>query len=215
MMNQIQSAMTAVSGEKLIEVLDTVMDNIWEMGNLVNSGILIRDGMNELLDKITEVCRYLYRDDPDAEAVLSEWGRCSKYCWNRERYEQIYHKYAGDLTDTIQNTLDMKEKRPIRQIKQYIQEHFNEDITLNIIAEELDLSPSYVSKLFKKELNIGFVQYLNELRIEYVKQMLTTTSDSVGQIADKVGYHDEKYLMRLFKKEVGLTTNEYRRLHGD
>ena len=85
-----------------------------------------------------------------------------------------------------------------------------EDLTLQIIADELSLHPVWLSQLFKKELGQTYVNFLTEKRIEKAKEMLRETSLKIYEIAESVGYHNLQHFGIVFKKHTGQTPKEYR-----
>lgn len=100
--------------------------------------------------------------------------------------------------------------RIIWEIKQYIQKNIAEDINLNIIAEKFYYNPSYISRLFKAELGINFIDYIVEQKLEYAMRLLKETNYKFYVIAGMVGYKDYKYFSGIFRKCVKMTPIEYR-----
>ena len=82
------------------------------------------------------------------------------------------------------------------------------------MAEASNVSPTYLSKLFKNEMQVGFNDYLTQVRLEESEKLLAETNLSVREIAAKVGYLDEKYYSKLFKKSTGIKPTEYRRIYS-
>lgn len=94
----------------------------------------------------------------------------------------------------------------------YIKQHYTDNISLQSVASYVGLSVSYLSNLFKKELHISFIDYLNRYRIERAKELLAGTSLKSYDIAVEVGFSPEyTYFSKVFKKVTGLNPNEYRR----
>ena len=93
---------------------------------------------------------------------------------------------------------------------EYIREHFNEEIVINDLAARLDMSPSYFSSTFKKEVGQSTMQYITGLRMERAREYLESTDQSVAVIAKNVGYEDIQYFFRVFKKATGMTPLQYR-----
>lgn len=101
----------------------------------------------------------------------------------------------------------------ITLIKEYINQHYTEDISLDKLSKVFDLSPSYLSQLFKNEVGISYIEYLTKKRIDYAKRLLMESEQSVGEICTMVGYLDQKHFFRTFKKHTKMSPTEYRKLY--
>lgn len=126
--------------------------------------------------------------------------------------EEIIHT-LGELSDLCISRETGREMRAANKIEyalEYIREHFNEEIVINDLAARLDMSPSYFSSMFKKEVGQSTMQYITALRIERAKTWLTNSALSVAVIAKNVGYEDSQYFFRVFKKTTGMTPLQYR-----
>lgn len=95
---------------------------------------------------------------------------------------------------------------------EYIEKHFNEDISLETVAEVFHFNHTYFSYLFKTKIGTNFSQYLLDIRLKKGKKLLKETENKIYEIALKIGFKDPKYFNRVFKKEFGITPDEYRRL---
>lgn len=111
-------------------------------------------------------------------------------------------------------TKDAEDTKPIRKAKQFIHDHYAEPLSLNAVAAEVGLNPSYFSTLFKKETGSNFLDYLMEIRIDVAKELLVETDMSIGEIAEKVGYNDMKYFYKRFRQYTGVSLREYRKLYN-
>lgn len=100
--------------------------------------------------------------------------------------------------------------RVIRDAILYTQQNYTQDITLARVAQNASMSTAYFSTLFHNETGSSFVDYLNHVRIERAKELLTDSSIRIYEIADRVGYQSSNYFNRVFKKLVGVTPVEYR-----
>ncbi|RTE11684.1 response regulator transcription factor [Paenibacillus whitsoniae] len=121
------------------------------------------------------------------------------------------------LLQVLPNLADMLDERSVytaehvvENIKLYIENHFNKELTLEKISSLFFMNPSYCSYLFKEKTGINFIDYVNKTRIEKAKAMLKGSDAKVYKIAKDLGYDNAKYFFRVFKKVTGQTPEEYR-----
>lgn len=101
---------------------------------------------------------------------------------------------------------------PINTAVQYIQNHYQEQIMLNEVAQSVYLSTSHFSRMFKEEMGVTFVDYLMTYRINQSKSLLKMTTLPIEVIANQVGFTSSAYFSTAFKKKEGCTPSEYRTL---
>lgn len=94
--------------------------------------------------------------------------------------------------------------------KQYIAGRLDKRISLEEVAEQLHLNPSYFSRLFKKETGETFIEYVTRMKMEKAKEYLDETGHSVGRICELLGYDNQSYFIKTFKSLTGVTPVEYR-----
>ena len=102
--------------------------------------------------------------------------------------------------------------RPIVNCIDYIYKNLNTRITVAILAEQIDLHPSYLSKLFKKETGITVSMYIQRRKIEAAQNMLKYSEYSPAQIASILAFPTQSYFIEVFKKHVGMTPKKYQEL---
>ncbi|MEK3833469.1 MULTISPECIES: response regulator [unclassified Paenibacillus] len=101
----------------------------------------------------------------------------------------------------------------IETVKRWISAHYNQHADLNTLAGMVYLTPSYLSKLFKQVTGLTLTDYMIEIRIRKAKQLLKNAPDlKIHEIGVEVGYPDPAYFNKLFKKVVGVTPNEFKRI---
>jgi len=100
--------------------------------------------------------------------------------------------------------------RLILKAIEYIKQNYKNKITLEDVANELNISPHYFSKLFKDEVGETFIDYLTSLRIQKSKELLAENQLSGKEICFEIGYGDPNYFSRNFKRIVGITPTEYK-----
>ena len=96
---------------------------------------------------------------------------------------------------------------------QYIDAHYMENINLSDVASRIFISKNYLCDLFKKEMNITFIDYVANLRIEKAKYLLSHTDMKMYEISEAVGYNDYAYFSQIFKRHTGATLSNYRKQH--
>ncbi|MNY48880.1 HTH-type transcriptional regulator YesS [compost metagenome] len=99
----------------------------------------------------------------------------------------------------------------IFEIATFLDKHYHEDISLADIASRFYLSREYISRKFKQEFEVNLSDYLGQIRMSKAKVLLCNPNLRISQVAEMVGYQDEKYFSKVFKKMSGMTPNEYRK----
>ncbi len=102
-------------------------------------------------------------------------------------------------------------QRKLQQAIEYINENLVEDLTISAIANELEMSQYYFSRLFKQSIGVSPYQYIMQQRIERAKYLLRTTSLSVAAIASQVGFSSQNQLTIQFRKFTGIAPSGYRK----
>ncbi|WP_114395551.1 response regulator transcription factor [Oleisolibacter albus] len=159
------------------------------VGLVREKGLTIPDGLSRQIMGLQS----LPADDQSAKVVLDVFLGLVDLLFDRDG-----ERFGGSST-TVKKVLDYIERNMMRRV------------TLEDAAEYADISPSYLSRMFKKALNINFVTYLTGRRIEIAKEMLRETDRSITAIAAELSYNDVNYFCKSFKKEVGVSPAEYRR----
>ena len=127
-----------------------------------------------------------------------------------EQLEALLWKVEGDLEETLKKEQDSP-KHTIALVEKYIQEHYDQVLSLDILAEKVYLTPHYLSSIFIQEKGIGINKYLKNVRMEKARQMLMETNMKISEISQRVGYSSLSYFCRSFRNEYGLTPDQYRK----
>ena len=101
--------------------------------------------------------------------------------------------------------------KPVVLLMDYIYDHLNEKISLDDISKELSMSKTYLCALFKKECSMTIGQYINQLKIESASNMLIYADFSCSEISNYFGFSSCSHFISSFKKQIGMTPNEYRK----
>lgn len=98
----------------------------------------------------------------------------------------------------------------VQAIINYAEKHYQDDISIQDLADHCSINANYASHLFKQVMGITFINYLTNLRIDHAAWLLENTDSTVFLIASKVGYSDYFYFAKVFKKFTGITPTAYR-----
>lgn len=123
-----------------------------------------------------------------------------------DNYIGIEEKHSGKADAEQMN-------RTVKLAQEYMEEHYMENVSLTSLAKRLGISGSYLSTLFNQNLKCGFVDYLNKIRVEHACCYLEQNYFKTYEIAYKVGFKDEKYFSRVFKKITGMCPKDYKSTH--
>ncbi|MDQ0256656.1 two-component system response regulator YesN [Evansella vedderi] len=119
-------------------------------------------------------------------------------------------KEFHELFESVVNGQYQKEKNSVQMIEEYIRANYQKDIKLQDIADQFFLSREYISRKFKQEYNETITDYLTRIRVEKAKELLKNPYLKVYEIASVVGYQNDKYFIKVFKKVEGVTPAELR-----
>lgn len=126
--------------------------------------------------------------------------------------EEVRQMFVTSMVDMARAVV-IKNQEPdgiVTKAQEYIRKNYTKDIALEEVAQAVDISPYYFSKLFKEETGVNFTEYLTGLRIETAKMLLKNREMSIKQVCLDSGYANPNYFSRIFKKWTGITPTEFR-----
>ncbi|MDF3005843.1 MAG: DNA-binding response regulator [Oscillospiraceae bacterium] len=150
----------------------------------------------------------------DQSDPVKDFAEHCELCGSAERLFDCLRCFQRRQLELLWEQQENEAIRPIRIAKQYIQQHYNEPISLEDVCAATGFSVSYFSTMFKKENGEGFSKYLAWIRIEQAKTLLQDTGLSIAEVCDRVGYNDLKHFTSTFKKITSLNPGQYRKLYG-
>lgn len=183
---------------------------------------LVRRQLNEALIVKTgekEFCVFSEKMQKNPEDMISRVNHSvEEFLGVRFRVQKGMRKEGEDPKEFY---LRVKEKQPgagengsydqiIMDAFGYMQEHYQESLSLTDISSVLGISSSYFSHLFKKQTGKNYVEYLNEIRLKAVMEDLKNSDFKIAVIAEKNGFHNFEYFSRFFKKATGLSPVKWR-----
>lgn len=112
---------------------------------------------------------------------------------------------------TITGELSSPADKDLAKVKRYIDSHYQDNITLESLANMIHLNKFYFSHSFSKFYGVSPINYLNNRRIQVCKELLLSSDHKISEIAEIVGFSSESYFSQNFKKNCGLSAREYRK----
>ena len=166
-----------------------------------NAPIIVQIDDEQEFEQLKQML-YEFKDELDKKGALQK--EYIYHLFNRILFFLLKHKRVQLNT---QNTMPKKFNKALS----YIQEHFSEDLALQQIAALFDLTPNYLGSLFHKNLGIGFVEYLQRLRMDHAKILLKQTDLSTTDISSLCGINSSSYFAKVFKRYYNMTPEDYRK----
>ncbi|MFC4597537.1 AraC family transcriptional regulator [Cohnella hongkongensis] len=128
-----------------------------------------------------------------------------------ERLAESLENRLLRLAEEIGRLQGRERKETIYEVRDYLKRHYHEPLMIKDVSAQFFMNSEYVARLFKQEFGIGIKEFVTELRMNHARLLLGNPYLKVGEIADQVGFADEKYFSKVFKKETGLTPQQFRR----
>ncbi len=186
---------------------------------------IIKDYFNNLLTDINCTAEVLIRQAKIIELSVLAYT-AEQYRYHEKQLNQLQtiefllsaSQTAKDFVDAVVSRITTIAKNhrpsdtisPVEQVLLYVNRHFAKDITLVYAANLANMNTNYFSTLFKKKTGLSFIAYLQLVRIQHSKELLRDPTLKVYEIAERIGFQNEKYFMKVFKAVAGKTPSEYK-----
>lgn len=170
----------------------------------------IKENCEELLIILS---RIVYSETNDKDMFLDiryKYKKKIKNCIDYNNLKDIILEACEEIINILKNVLLNGRYDTIQKINLYIENNFNQEITLNFLAGMFFISPNYLSTIFNEKNGMSLKDYINKLRIEKAKEYLRETNMKISDISKKVGYSQLSYFGSIFKKMEDCTPNGYR-----
>jgi two-component system, response regulator YesN len=180
-------------------------------------------GLCDLKDIQQQIFRWLmgiFRRAAAAGWPNRSWERNPISIWDElEQYDNLQSLRAQTEQYLLSIAADFRKlasspSQIVLEAEKIIRKRYSDNLSLQIVADEVHVTPVWLSKLFKKEKKKTFLEYLTDVRIMKAKEMLGDVKYKIYQISYQVGYKDPVHFTKLFKKQSGCTPKEYRRQRG-
>ena len=208
----------AIAGERfhiinclfLPQFIDLTLAHAERFQEILND-YLLRFGYGKFSDRVTLQSYH----DQDGFVGMLMLKMLNEDRERRPGYEEILRSsLVSLLVCLLRNDTEEADESDGRNItkyvKEYVAQHYMEQISLSALSRELNFSLTHVSLIFKQETRMPFRDYLIKVRVEKACQLLRRTGKSVAEIAELVGYSDPAFFYKVFRKSLGQTPSEYR-----
>lgn len=181
--------------------------------------VLFSEGssLNVIKTRSIELCALLSRTaiegGASTDSILRMNNQFLQSLQNIDSFDGLCFKLQEIVecfVESMFNYIPTKNSELVKKAVQYISQNYTSNITLEDVAEYVHLNPAYFSTLFKQSSGSTFKEYLNMVRIEESKRLLLNTDYTIIDIAIAVGFEDQSYFSKVFKKFTGLTPKQYR-----
>ena len=197
----------------LPEILDPVLKGTKSLRSLLEH-YLLDFNMQAMVQNPS---RMIFHDDSgQVRALLERIAEESKQ--KAAGYRALVRCYLIEILMLTMRRLDGVQAAATGQsissfLTAYIAEHYREPLTLNELASRLNYSLPYISKRFKEDTGVSFVNYLQNYRVMQGCRLLSGSKYSLSEITEMVGYHDIKFFSELVKRMTGLSPRDFRKQH--
>ncbi|WP_248929153.1 helix-turn-helix domain-containing protein [Paenibacillus hamazuiensis] len=209
--DQLVQALKLGGTEKAIPWLDTYISELTARNVSINEYPVL---MMQLVSRLYQIVQ---EKGGTVHHVLGESASYSELM-KLNTLEDIADWFKRDLLEPIGAYLNRQAESQYvsiaNKVIQLVEERYNQDITLEGCAAELNFHPVYLSRVFKKETGMTFSEYVSEYRMRLAKEWLETTTMKISDISDKLNYSNTTAFIRIFRKVVGMTPGQYRERNG-
>lgn len=160
---------------------------------------------NSYIILYAEICRHSGCRRPLRNLEILPWDASDPVPSMRRLITAV----ALDLRHELDQTA-RADSSPALRARAYIEANYAQPLSLEIVANAVSVTPTYLSSCFSRDIGIGFVDYIKQIRVNHAKRMLEQNDQSVSEIAFACGYLDVKYFKQVFKQLTGLSPFSYR-----
>lgn len=160
------------------------------------------------------IVKLLRENDKDTEIGYTMFEQLGRIIASNRDLGYIEEWFAGQLIEVSKMFERGKRsygKTVVEEIKDYVETNYSKDISLGSIAARFYINTSYLSQIFKKEMNIKFIDYITNIRLGKAKELLLETDLSVNEVAEAIGYSDTRYFREVFVRYMKETPAQFRK----
>lgn len=202
-MKQYLNLLSSGQEKPSLEILETMFNRLKSQQTNINQF------KKFALELCTQAFDLLKKCDSSLENLKATYPYELSLLGNQEEIKAWLEQFSIKIVTARAESIKGGNYHAIKKALEYIEAHYQEDLSINMVAEQVYLSPSYFSHIFKKIRGEGFIDYLNAVRIAKAKELLKESRYKVYEVSNMVGYKDYKYFSSVFKKITGVSPTEY------
>jgi two-component system response regulator YesN len=193
------SHVTQRNREEARSLLGRVLEELGELPVAVAHTTLV-DLFSELARRLADLGLTGVQRSYARLVHVTDWARIQTVC------QELLDEYLTANQETGKTA-----SHAVAKAKDFIHRNSDQDLSLDLVAEHVFLSPVYFCRLFKEQAGESFTRYVNRVKVDRARELLRTSGRKVYEVAHAVGYRDVKYFYRMFRRYTGLTPSEYRK----
>lgn len=204
----ISNMINAIQTRNLFDALE-IGDAFFAL--IENENLLTQQDAIKLVELNLHIQLKNFLDNPTDSSYLTH--PITRYCMDQpcsERSKTVFFNCIKNIILELSSVTNRNTGMIVNMVIEYIDKNYGKQIGLNDAAEFINRNSSYVSRLLKKELSMGFSQLLTERRMEAAKDLLTHTTMKISEISEKVGYISTKYFNQVFYNNFQMSPTDYR-----
>ncbi len=209
-MGKLSAVLQNGSGNEVIHKFREIFD--FNIKKEIN-GFELRLLCSEIVNCSVKLINRMFHSFPQSLDLSGVYRRL-ELAYTQDEHKIICEEFLYDIADYIRQN-KREDDYIISYILDYVDDHYSEDIYLNLFAEKLNLTGAYISSYFKEKMNVNLSDYINNYRIKKAVELSENPQNKNKDIAVMVGLPNINTFIRLFKKYTGYTPGEYRKKHFD
>lgn len=211
--NSIDKLIFFIEAGNIGKVKELLKDFFSELDHSTSLNLLsVKYNCQLIFNRVYDILQGYY-DSFNNYSFSSRYERMINYTFDLGTIKKEFEHLLVNITSVFKEKNIYPSDEIIGNIKKYIQKNYKQDISLERISELFFINPSYCSYLFKEKTGENFADYINNMRIDKAKDLLINTDYKVYKIANILGYDNDKYFFRIFKKFTGFTPESFRANH--
>lgn len=187
----------------IVKYIDDFYDNLEDNPDAYNNSYV------EFVILANKICAIFKLD---AERIIKKFNSETNFFYSNSHKQLLASKVKQIFKEIVEELICSKNtngRKIVYEVIDYIAGNYNQKLSLEIISKRYFINPAYFSQLFKSVTNENFSTYLIKKRVEKAKELLKAGNFKVHQVANMVGYEDEKHFSQIFKKYAGASPTDY------